>query len=127
MRAKSLCFLLLFLPVLVMSSCLTTQSSEWDIPASTKAEIVIENSMTSKPNIIIIIADDLGKSELSAYGATQISTPNIDKTGANGVVFNDAYVTSPVCAPSRAAILTGKYQQRYGFETQPMEFYPILN
>ncbi len=124
MRAKSLYFPLLFLPVLVMSSCLTTQSSEWDIPASTKSEITIESGAGSKPNIIIIVADDLGKSELSAYGATQISTPNIDKIGANGVVFNDAYVTSPVCAPSRAAILTGKYQQRYGFETQPMEYYP---
>jgi len=115
-------YLLFLLPIL--TSCLTTQSNEWDILDSTKSEITIESSSDSKPNIIIIMADDLGKAELSAFGATQISTPNIDKIGANGVVFNDAYVTSPVCAPSRAAILTGKYQQRYGFETQPMEYYP---
>jgi len=113
-------YLLLVLPVIALSSCSSTQSSEWDIPASSKSEISIESGSGSKPNIIIIVADDLGKAELSAFGATQISTPNIDKIGANGVVFNDAYVTSPVCAPSRAAILTGKYQQRYGFETQPM-------
>ncbi|UKN00658.1 sulfatase-like hydrolase/transferase [Paracrocinitomix mangrovi] len=70
------------------------------------------------------MADDLGKYEVSAYGAEHISTPNIDQIGEEGVLFNDAYVTAPICAPSRAAILTGQYQQRYGFETQPMDFYP---
>ena len=66
----------------------------------------------------------LGKYEVSAYGAEDISTPSIDAIGNNGVRFQDAYVTAPICAPSRASILTGRYQQRYGFETQPMEFYP---
>lgn len=108
----------------LLSSCFSTQSSDWDIPTSTKADIQIEPHSDNKPNVIVIIADDLGKAELSAYGATQIATPHIDQIGKNGVIFNDAYVTSPVCAPSRAAILTGKYQQRYGFETQPMEYYP---
>lgn len=76
------------------------------------------------PNVILIMADDLGKYEVSAYGATDIETPNIDLLASEGVIFEDAYVTAPVCSPSRAAILTGKYQQRYGFETQPMEYYP---
>lgn len=82
------------------------------------------NGLQSGPNVILIMADDLGKYELSSYGAEEIETPHIDAIGKAGVRFEDAYVTAPICAPSRAAILTGKYQQRYGFETQPMDFYP---
>ena len=115
---------LLIASTLMLAGCFSTQSNEWDITPQTKATVEVEAEKAERPNIIIIMADDLGKGELSAYGAQHISTPNIDNIGANGVVFNDAYVTSPVCAPSRASILTGKYQQRYGFETQPMEYYP---
>lgn len=78
-----------------------------------------------KPNIVLIIADDLGKYEVSAYdGVTHINTPNIDAIGKEGVVFEEAYVTSPTCAPSRAGIMTGRVQNRYGYETQIMEYYP---
>lgn len=77
-----------------------------------------------QPNIIILLADDLGKYEVSTYGAEHISTPNIDRIGAEGVVFEEGYVTSPTCAPSRAGIMTGRVQNRYGFETQIMEHYP---
>ena len=76
------------------------------------------------PNIIVLLADDLGKYEVSAYGADHISTPNIDRIGAEGVIFQEGYVTSPTCAPSRAGIMTGRVQNRYGFETQIMEVYP---
>ncbi|NOX85536.1 MAG: sulfatase-like hydrolase/transferase [Chlorobi bacterium] len=79
---------------------------------------------TKAPNIVLIVVDDLGKSEVSAYGSQTMKTPNIDKIAQTGVLFTDCYVTSPVCSPSRAAILTGRYPTRYGFETQPMEFYP---
>ncbi|MBL7139217.1 MAG: sulfatase-like hydrolase/transferase [Bacteroidales bacterium] len=51
-------------------------------------------------------------------------TPNIDRLATEGVLFENAYVSAPICSPSRAAILTGKYQQRFGFESQPMEYYP---
>jgi arylsulfatase A-like enzyme len=78
----------------------------------------------NKPNIIILLADDLGKYEVSAYGAEHISTPNIDKIGQEGVIFEEGYVTAPTCAPSRSGIMTGRVQNRYGFETQIMEFYP---
>ncbi len=70
------------------------------------------------------MVDDLGKDEISGYSSKDIQTPNIDRIGKEGVKFQNAYATAPICSPSRAAILTGKYQQRYGFETQPMEFYP---
>lgn len=76
------------------------------------------------PNVIILLADDLGKYEVSAYGAEHIATPHIDQLGAEGVIFEQGYVTAPTCAPSRAGIMTGRVQNRYGFETQIMEHYP---
>lgn len=116
--------LIILLVAASLSAC-SSVSREWDIAPQEKRSIGQTNTRAaSAPNIILIIADDLGKSELSTYGSKDISTPHIDAIGHNGVLFNDAYVTSPVCAPSRAAILTGQYQQRFGFETQPMEYYP---
>ncbi len=83
-----------------------------------------EYSKSKLPNILLIVVDDLGKYEISAYGSQTVKTPNIDKLASEGVLFSDCYVNSPVCAPSRAGILSGRYPPRYGFETQPMENYP---
>jgi arylsulfatase A-like enzyme len=69
-----------------------------------------------KPNIIIILADDLGYAGLGCQGSTDIPTPNIDSIALNGVRFTDGYVTFPVCSPSRAGLMSGRYQQRFGFE-----------
>lgn len=77
----------------------------------------------SMPNIILIIADDLGKRDISFYGGEHINTPNIDNLAAFGVAFRRAYVASPVCSPSRAAILTGRYPQRFGFQHQMHDRY----
>ncbi|MBK7433033.1 MAG: sulfatase-like hydrolase/transferase [Chitinophagaceae bacterium] len=77
----------------------------------------------SLPNIILIIADDLGYSDLASYGNKEIRTPNIDGLGKKGVRFTEAYVTSPICAPSRMAILTGRYQQRFGAEFMPYDHF----
>lgn len=68
------------------------------------------------PNVIVILADDLGYADISAYGIKRISTPNIDRIGAEGVKFTDGYATAPVCSPSRAGLQTGRYQERFGFE-----------
>jgi len=68
------------------------------------------------PNIVIILADDLGYGDVGFNGCPDIPTPNIDALAANGVSCTHGYVTEPFCAPSRAAILTGRYQQRYGFD-----------
>ena len=76
------------------------------------------------PNIIFIVADDLGKAELSVYGSRTMKTPNIDNFAKQGVLFTDCYTSSPVCGPSRAGLMSGRYQNRFGFETQPMEVYP---
>ncbi|MBU2997990.1 sulfatase-like hydrolase/transferase [Cellulophaga baltica] len=69
-----------------------------------------------KPNIIIIMADDMGYGDLSCYGSTLISTPNLDKMASEGIKFTDFHSNGPVCSPTRAAILTGKYQQRVGID-----------
>ncbi len=87
------------------------------------SQTVIVDSSKQKPNIIIIMADDLGQSDISLYGNKLISTPNIDAIGHNGVTFKEAYITSPVCSPSRAGLLTGRYQQRFGHELQMSERY----
>ncbi len=67
------------------------------------------------PNIVVILADDLGYADVSTYG-DRVQTPNIDRIGSEGAVFTQGYVTTPVCSPSRAGLLTGRYQQRFGFE-----------
>jgi arylsulfatase A-like enzyme len=76
-----------------------------------------------RPNIILILADDLGASDLSLYGNRVVSTPNIDGIGKAGVTFTEGYISSPVCSPSRAGLLTGRYQQRFGHEFQPNHRY----
>ncbi len=69
-----------------------------------------------KPNILLIISDDAGYADFGFHGSTVMKTPNLDKLASEGMRFEQAYVSAAVCGPSRAGILTGKYQQRYGFE-----------
>jgi arylsulfatase A len=66
------------------------------------------------PNFIVIMADDLGYGDIGSFGATDISTPNIDRMAAEGIKFTAAYAASSICSPSRAAFLTGRYPQRMG-------------
>lgn len=69
---------------------------------------------TPTPNIIIILADDLGWKDLSCYGSTFYETPNLDQLAANGIKFTQNYAASPVCSPTRAALMTGKYPVKTG-------------
>lgn len=71
---------------------------------------------TRKPNIILIMADDLGYGDIGCYGSETIRTPNIDALAAGGMKFTDYHSNCPVCSPTRAALLTGRYQQRTGIE-----------
>lgn len=73
-----------------------------------------------KPNVVVILTDDQGYADVGFQGSTDISTPNIDRIAKNGVVFPQAYVTFPVCGPSRAAILTGRHQDRFGASRNPL-------
>ena len=73
-----------------------------------------------KPNVIIILADDLGYADVGFTGCKDIPTPNIDRIANQGVVFTNGYVTYPVCGPSRAGLITGRYQNRFGFARNPI-------
>jgi len=79
--------------------------------------VVAQEKGAEKPNIIIILADDLGWSDLGCTGSEVIKTPNIDRLADNGVLFTSAYVTGSVCAPSRAGLLTGRFPQRLDLRT----------
>jgi arylsulfatase A-like enzyme len=72
-------------------------------------------SQSRPPNIILMLADDLGYGDLGMTGSRQIPTPHIDSLAADGMKFTNAYVSSPVCAPSRAGLMTGKNQIGFGF------------
>ncbi|MGO9113808.1 MAG: sulfatase [Thermoguttaceae bacterium] len=69
-----------------------------------------------KPNYIVILIDDLGHSDLGVYGSKDIPTPNIDSLAKEGVRYTNGYATCFYCSPSRAGLLTGRYQQRFGLE-----------
>ena len=69
-----------------------------------------------KPNIIVIISDDMGYADIGCHGCKDIATPNIDSIARNGIRFTNGYVSCPVCSPTRAGLITGRYQQRFGHE-----------
>jgi arylsulfatase A len=70
----------------------------------------------ARPNIVFIVVDDLGYHDLGCYGSTRHQTPHIDRLAQEGIRFTDFHTNGPVCSPTRAAILTGQYQQRSGIE-----------
>ncbi|MEW6237241.1 MAG: sulfatase [Candidatus Omnitrophota bacterium] len=76
-----------------------------------------ESSYSKKINFVFILADDLGWSDLGCYGADLHETPNLDRLAQQGMRFTDAYAASPVCSPTRASILTGKYPARLNMTT----------
>src|SRR5580765_5589621 len=78
-------------------------------------------AQSGQPNIVIILADDMGYGDVSFNGCPDYATPNIDAFATNGVWCSSGYVTHSFCSPSRAALITGRYQQRFGHENQPEE------
>jgi arylsulfatase A-like enzyme len=72
------------------------------------------------PNIVVILTDDQGFADVGFHGNKDIRTPNIDRIAHNGVVFTEGYVSYAVCGPSRAGLLTGRYQDRFGFGRNPL-------
>ena len=108
-KKRMLCILTLFMGLLIPSVLISFKIQE------TKKFPVGKSS----PNLIIILADDLGYADVGFNGCQDIPTPNIDAIANNGVKFTNGYVTYPVCGPSRAGLLTGRYQDRFGFTTNP--------
>jgi arylsulfatase A-like enzyme len=133
MRKKVL-YLVIFVLILFAGAFFyPTTSSKWKIEWDKKklefkeaflSQQLSEFKVDKLPNILFIVVDDLGKFEVSAYGSKTMNTPHIDQLAKEGVLFTDCYVNAAVCSPSRAGFLTGRYPQRFGFETQPMELYP---
>lgn len=86
------------------------------IPVVSLVAAGFASAADDRPNIVVILADDLGYADLGCQGCTDISTPHIDSIAAAGVRFTDGYATHPVCSPSRAGLMSGRYQHRFGFE-----------
>ncbi len=76
-------------------------------------------SGVSKPNILILLADDLGYADVGFHGCKDIPTPNLDRLAKSGVTCTNGYVSGPYCSPTRAGLLTGRYQTRFGHEFNP--------
>ena len=79
-----------------------------------------ENGAVSRrPNVVLILSDDLGYADLGIHGCPDIPTPHIDSLAKDGMRFTNGYVSAPVCSPTRAGLMTGRYQQRFGWEVNP--------
>ena len=83
---------------------------------ATPPEKPVTRQVAAKPNIVLIFADDLGYGDIGVYGATDIRTPNIDGLAQKGLMFTQFYSGNPVCSPSRAGLLTGRYPRRMGID-----------
>jgi arylsulfatase A-like enzyme len=78
-----------------------------------------EAPTTEKPDILVILTDDLGYGDLGVHGGKSVPTPNIDALAASGIRLTSGYSSAPICGPSRAGLISGRYQNRFGFEHNP--------
>ena len=102
---KKFSFVILSLLMGLMVSCTNSEGSEADAESE------------GLPNIVVIYCDDLGYGDLGCFGNEVIRTPNIDRMANDGIKFTEFYSASPVCSPSRAALLTGRIPQRMGINS----------
>lgn len=90
------------------------------LPALLSLAVLPAAAAPVRPNVLVLVADDLGYGDLGCYGGQDVPTPNLDALARTGVRFTNGYVTAALCAPSRAGLLTGRYQTRFGFEENPV-------
>ncbi|MFC5456350.1 sulfatase [Prosthecobacter fluviatilis] len=83
------------------------------------ALLLASSAFAAKPNVLLIVADDLGYHDLGFQGSKEITTPHLDKLAAQSLVCTNGYVSHPFCSPTRAGIMTGRYQHRFGHENNP--------
>jgi arylsulfatase A-like enzyme len=81
--------------------------------------LAVSAAAARQPNVIVIIADDMGYADIGVHGCQDIPTPHIDSLAKNGVRCSNGYVSHPYCSPTRAGLMTGRYQQRFGHEFNP--------
>ena len=84
--------------------------------------ISLQAEAGEKPNIVLLFADDAGYADFGFQGSRHLKTPHLDKLAESGIRMTQFYVTASVCGPSRAGMLTGRYQQRFGFEENNVQF-----
>lgn len=94
--------------------------SSWKRVLALVFGLQVFSALAARPNVVVIFADDLGYCDTELYGCDEVPTPNINRLAEEGVLFTDGYVSSPVCSPSRAGLLTGRHQQRFGHEFLPL-------
>jgi arylsulfatase A-like enzyme len=101
-----------------LAACLAALAAPLLQASPVEAGSPARKAAAERPNIIVIVADDLGVPDVGTYGISKaaVPTPNLDRLARRGVTFTRGYATASVCSPSRAALLTGQYQQRHGFE-----------
>jgi len=87
----------------------------------------VQAQQTEQPNIVLLFADDAGYADFGFQGSKVMKTPNLDLLAQEGVRFTQAYVSDPTCGPSRAGLMTGRYQQRFGFEENNVPGYMSKN
>lgn len=97
-------------------ACLVSASL---VGASSRATAAESSATPARPNIIVIVGDDMGYSDLGVQGGKQIPTPRLDALANSGVRLTSGYVSGPYCSPTRAGLMTGRYQQRFGHEFNP--------
>ncbi|MGH8325284.1 MAG: sulfatase-like hydrolase/transferase [Steroidobacteraceae bacterium] len=110
--------------ILVLASAGLVLALAADLPGATAGAVLpaspgvpeSRRGTSARPNVILILADDLGYADVSAYPGGRFRSPNIERIARDGVLFTDGYATAPVCGPSRAGLLTGRYQERFGFD-----------
>jgi arylsulfatase A-like enzyme len=100
-----------------MTKVMTTAASLATLCSVAAAEEPALSPPEGRPNILFIMADDLGWRDTAVYGSTFYETPHIDALAASGVRFTDAYAANPLCSPTRASIMTGQYPVRHGLTT----------
>ena len=89
------------------------------VPLFTLLASNVAGAPAARPNILLIVSDDQGYADAGFQGAKDLATPHLDRLAASGVRFTNGYVTHPFCSPTRAALMTGRYQQRFGHERNP--------
>src|SRR5947209_19962628 len=77
------------------------------------AGVAQTTTAADRPNVVVILADDIGYGDLGCYGATKVKTPNLDRLAREGLRFTDAHAPSAVCTPTRYALMTGQYAWRH--------------
>lgn len=83
------------------------------------SSVRVQSAENKKPNILFIVGDDMGYADVGFHGCKDIPTPNLDALAKSGVRFTSGYVSAPYCSPCRAGLLTGRYQQKFGYEFNP--------